>query len=263
MEESLKNEVKLKIEDVSLSFGGVRALSDVSLEVKEGEILAIIGPNGSGKSSLLNCVNGFYRPDKGRIHFEQRDITYFPPYKIAELGIGRTFQGIQLYIGMTVLQNLLAGRHLKMKSNPLASFIYWPWVHREEVEHREVVEHIIDFLEIELIRDAVVGNLGYGLRKRVDLGRALALEPKILLMDEPTAGMNVEEKEEMVRFVLDIREVMKIPVVLVEHDMEIVMDIAERVVVLDFGHKIAEGNPEEIKDDPRVIQAYLGGEEEI
>lgn len=257
----MNENIVLDVKDITLSFGGVLALDGVSLQVNKGEILGLIGPNGSGKSSLLNCINGFYRPDSGKIYFDGRDITRLAPYKIAQLGIGRTFQGIQLYLGMTVLQNLLAGRHLKMKSNPLASITYWPWIHREEVEHRRVVEEIIDFLEIESVRNWVVGALGYGLRKRVDLGRALALEPRILLLDEPTAGMNVEEKGDMVRFILDIREAMNIPVVLVEHDMEIVMDIVDRVVVLDFGHKIAEGNPEAVRADPQVIKAYLGEEE--
>lgn len=257
----MNENIVLDVKDITLSFGGVLALDGVSLQVNKGEILGLIGPNGSGKSSLLNCINGFYRPDSGKIYFDGRDITRLAPYKIAQLGIGRTFQGIQLYLGMTVLQNLLAGRHLKMKSNPLASITYWPWIHREEVEHRRVVEEIIDFLEIESVRNWVVGALGYGLRKRVDLGRALALEPRTLLLDEPTAGMNVEEKGDMVRFILDIREAMNIPVVLVEHDMEIVMDIVDRVVVLDFGHKIAEGNPEAVRADPQVIKAYLGEEE--
>ncbi len=258
----MDKEAKLLIKDISLSFGGVKALDRVSLHVNEGEILGLIGPNGSGKSSLLNCVNGFYRPNSGRISFLDQDITGLPPHKIARLGIGRTFQGIQLYREMTVLENLLAGRHVKMTSHPLASFIYWPWVHREEVEHRRAVEDIIDFLEIESIRKMVVGALGYGLRKRVDLGRALAIEPKILLLDEPMEGMNVEEKEDMVRFVLDIREAMKIPIVLVEHDMEIVMDIADRIIALDFGHKIAEGPPTVVKNEPAVVQAYLGEEDE-
>jgi long-chain acyl-CoA synthetase len=255
----MRGDIKLKVEDLSISFGGVKALDGISLNVKEGEILGLIGPNGCGKSSLLNCINGFYRPDEGRIYFEGREITHLPPHTIARLGVGRTFQRIQMYTGMTVLDNLLAGRHLKMKSNPLSSFIYWPWVNREEVQHRRAVEDIIDFLEIESVRQAIVGTLGYGIRKRVDLGRALAIEPKLLLLDEPTAGMNVEEKEDMVRFIFDIRQKMKIPLVIVEHDMEILMDIADRIVALDFGHKIADGSPDQVKRNSRVIQAYLEG----
>ena len=248
----------LRVEGVSVSFGGVQAVDKVSFEIKSGEILAIIGPNGAGKSSVLNCISGFYKVDSGRIVFEGRDITRLPPYKIAQFGIARTFQGIQIYLGMTTLDNLLAGRHVKIKTNVLEAALHWPWVHKEEIENRRVVEDIIDFLEIEAIRKQPAGVLGYGLRKRIDLGRALALEPKLLLLDEPMAGMNVEEKEDMARFILDIIEARNIPIILVEHDMEVVMDIADRVVVLDWGHKVAEGAPDIIRNDPWVIKAYIG-----
>ena len=250
----------LKAENLNLSFAKVKALDNVSLELRPGEILSVIGPNGAGKTSLLNCINGFYRPQQGKIYFEGNDISRMSSHKRARMGIGRTFQGIQLFLGMTTLHNIMAGRHIHMKTNFLQGFIYWPWVAREAVEHREVAEEIIDFLEMEAIRDALVGELGYGLRKRVDLGRALALDPKVLIMDEPMAGMNVEEKEDMARFILDIQEYRKIPIVLVEHDMEVVMDISNRVVVLDWGRVIAEGTPQEVRENPRVINAYLGEE---
>jgi branched-chain amino acid transport system ATP-binding protein len=250
----------LKAENLDLSFGKVKALDSVSLELRQGEILSVIGPNGAGKTSLLNCINGFYRPQQGKIYFEGNDISRMSSHKRARMGIGRTFQGIQLFLGMTTLHNIMAGRHIHMKTNFLQGFIYWPWVAREAVEHREVAEEIIDFLEMEAIRDALVGELGYGLRKRVDLGRALALDPKVLIMDEPMAGMNVEEKEDMARFILDIQEYRKTPIVLVEHDMEVVMDISNRVVVLDWGRVIAEGTPQEVRENRRVINAYLGEE---
>ncbi len=253
-------EVILRTEDLNLSFGKVMALHEVSVEVREGEILAVIGPNGAGKTCLLNCLSGFYRPQSGRIFFEGRDITRVSPHLRARMGIGRTFQGIQLFLRMIVLDNILAGRHIRMETNFLQSFLYWPWVSREETEHMTVAEEIIDFLEMEPIRDAVLGDLGYGLRKRVDLGRALALEPKVLIMDEPMAGMNVEEKEDMARFILDIHESRKIPILLVEHDMEVVMDIASRVVVLEWGNRIAEGEPGVIQKDAAVVRAYLGEE---
>jgi branched-chain amino acid transport system ATP-binding protein len=253
-------DVILTVENVHLSFGKVLALAGVNLEVRDGEILALIGPNGAGKTSLLNCLNGFYRPDQGTIRFFGRDITRMSPHKRSKIGLGRTFQGIQLFLGMSVLNNIMTGRHIHMKTNFIQGALRWPWTIKEEVAHRAEAEDIIDFLEMEAIRDAVVGELGYGLRKRVDLGRALAMDPKILIMDEPMAGMNVEEKEDMARFILDIQEYRKIPVILVEHDMEVVMDISNRVTVLEWGHIIAEGQPEEIRVNPRVIKAYLGEE---
>jgi branched-chain amino acid transport system ATP-binding protein len=251
---------QLSVQDVHLSFGGTKALVDVNFDVQQGEILAIIGPNGAGKTSLLNCLNRFYRPEEGRIIFEGLDLTQLPPYRIAQLGIARTFQNIALDTGMSVLNNLMAARHVHMKYGMFAGAIYFGPALKAEVHHRQVVEDIIDFLEMEHIRKAVVGALPYGLRKREELGRALALEPKLLLLDEPMAGMNLEEKEDMARFILDLHELQKTTILLIEHDMGLVMDIAERVIVLDFGIKIAEGTPDEIKNNPKVIQAYLGEE---
>jgi len=236
-------------------------LKDISLEVRAKEILAVIGPNGAGKTSLLNCINGFYRPQRGKIFFHGRDVTRLATHRIAKLGISRTFQKIELYTGLSTLDNLMAGRHMHLKRGTLSSFLYFGPASREEVAHRKVVEQIIDLLELESIRKKLVGLLPYGQRKRVELGRALAMEPKPLLLDEPMTGMNVEEKEEMARFILDIFELRKIPIVLIEHDMEIVVDISDRILVLDFGRKIAEGRPDEIVKNPDVIRAYLGEEE--
>jgi len=257
----MMNEMVLKVEEVSLNFGGVKALNDVNFEVKKGELFGIIGPNGAGKTSLLNCINGFYRPEGGRIIFNGKDLRRVASYRIAEMGIARTFQNLALYTGLTTVENLLAGRHIFFKTNPVEAAIFYGRTLREEVDHRKVCEEIIDFLEMEHIRNEPVGMLPYGLRKRVELGRALALEPKILLLDEPMAGMNLEEKKDMVRFVLALMSLRHFTTILVEHDMEVVMQIAERIVVLDFGQLIAEGYPDEIKRNPRVISAYLGKEQ--
>jgi branched-chain amino acid transport system ATP-binding protein len=248
----------LRCENISLNFGGVVALSDISFEVNKGEILSIIGPNGAGKTCIINSVTGFYRPSKGNIYFEGQDIIGLPPHKVCALGLARTFQNIELFTGLTVLDNLLAARHIYLKKNLLSNCLYFGPCQKEEIKERKIVEDIIDFLEMEAIRKQPVGILPYGQRKRVELGRALALEPKIILLDEPTAGMNLEEKEDIVRFVLDINEEQGTTIILVEHDMDIVMDISDRIVVFDFGTKIAEGVPDEIKKNNRVIKAYLG-----
>lgn len=248
----------LACKNIGLSFGKVHALSDMTFDVARGEIVSIIGPNGAGKTSVINTITGFYRPTKGTIHFKGRDITGLPPHKVSRVGIARTFQNTELFAGLSVLENLLAARHVYLKSNLLACALYYGLAQREDIEAREVVEDIIDLLEMEAIRKQEVGTLPYGQRKRVELGRALALEPDLILLDEPTVGMNLEEKEDMVRFVLDVAEAKGTTIVLVEHDMDLVMDISDRIVVFDFGKKIAEGPPAEIKSNPRVIQAYLG-----
>jgi branched-chain amino acid transport system ATP-binding protein len=252
------DQVLLRVTNLSLHFGGVQALTNINMEVKSGEVLAIIGPNGAGKSSLLNCINGFYRPQRGEVYFGDRTITKLPAHRIANIGIARTFQNIALYTGLSTLDNLMAARHARLKSNFLLGALYFGPALEEELRHRKVIEEIIDFLEMKPLRHKIVGTLPYGMRKRVDLGRALALEPSLLLLDEPMAGMNVEEKEDMARFIIDIQEHRGTTAVLVEHDMGVVMDIADRVIVLDFGEKIAEGTPEEVIANPQVIKAYLG-----
>jgi branched-chain amino acid transport system ATP-binding protein len=250
----------LEIKDITLRFGGVVALDNVSYEVQEGEIFSLIGPNGAGKTSMLNCISGIYRPASGSISFKRENITHLKPHKRASLGIARAFQNIELFPHLSVLDNLMLGRHVRMRTGVLSSGIYWGKAQKEEVEHRRKVEYVIDFLEIEHIRDLPVGTLSYGLQKRVEVGRALALEPEILLLDEPMAGMNTEEKEDMARYIIDIHEEMKTTIILIEHDMGVVMDLSDHIAVLDFGKLIGYGTPEEIQNNPKVIEAYLGEE---
>ena len=251
-------DVILALENISLAFGGVQALSDVSFDVREHEIRAIIGPNGAGKSSMLNVINGVYHPQEGTISFKGEKRHRMNPHKVASQGVARTFQNIALFKGMSVLDNLMTGRNLMMKTGILQQALYWGPTQREELEHRAKVEEIIDFLEIQSIRKTPVGRLPYGLQKRVELGRALAAEPTMLLLDEPMAGMNVEEKQDMCRFVLDVNEEFGTTIVLIEHDMGVVMDISDRVVVLDYGKKIGDGVPDDVRNNQAVIDAYLG-----
>ncbi|SMF11558.1 amino acid/amide ABC transporter ATP-binding protein 1, HAAT family [Tistlia consotensis] len=252
------NEVLLEVRRISLSFGGVKALTDISFDIRKGEIRAIIGPNGAGKTSMLNVINGFYHPQEGEVIFKGETRRAMRPHKAAKQGIARTFQNVALFKGMSTLDNIMTGRLLKMRSNVLLQALYWGPNEREEIEHRAFCEEIIDFLEIQAIRKTPVGKLPYGLQKRVELARALAMEPELLLLDEPMAGMNVEEKEDMSRFILDVNDHFGTTIALIEHDMGVVMDLSDRVVVLDYGRKLADGTPDEVRSNQEVVDAYLG-----
>jgi branched-chain amino acid transport system ATP-binding protein len=251
-------DVILDVQNISLAFGGVKALTDISFNVREHEIRAIIGPNGAGKSSMLNCINGVYQPQQGSITFRGQTFKHMNSRQVAEMGVARTFQNLALFKGMSVLDNIMTGRNLKMKTGLLMQALRIGPAQREEIAQRAVVEHIIDFLEIQPYRKTPVGKLPYGLQKRVDLGRALAMEPQVLLLDEPMAGMNMEEKQDMSRFILDVNDEFGTTIVLIEHDMSVVMDLSDRVVVLDYGKKIGDGVPDEVRNNPDVIRAYLG-----
>ena len=252
------DEVLLEVKNISLSFGGVKALQEISFDIRKGEIRAIIGPNGAGKSSMLNVINGFYHPQEGEVWFDGKIRDHLRPHEVARLGIARTFQNIALFTGMSTLDNLMTGRIINMNTNILWQAIWKGRAEREELAHRERVEQIIDFLKIQAIRKTPVGRLPYGLQKRVELGRALAAESKLLLLDEPMAGMNLEEKEDMCRFILDVNDEFGTTIALIEHDMGVVMDISDRVVVLDYGRKLADGTPDDVRSNQQVIDAYLG-----
>jgi branched-chain amino acid transport system ATP-binding protein len=261
LEEDKKAELEIK--SLHLSFGGVVAVKDIDLNVHTGELMAVIGPNGAGKTSLLNCITGFYHSQKGRIIFNDQDITHLHTHELVGIGIGRTFQNIELFPGMTVLANMTLARHIHCHYSFISSCLFSPSVKNEEIRHRQILEEIIDFLEMQSIRKKTVGSLPYGMMKRVELGRALALEPRLLILDEPFAGMNLEEKEDMVRFLLELNQTWGLTMILVEHDMSIVMSIAQRIMVLNFGEKLGEGSPDEISNHPEVIKAYLGDVESL
>ncbi|MFD0982023.1 ABC transporter ATP-binding protein [Tropicimonas aquimaris] len=248
----------MEMRNITLRFGGVEAIKDISFDIREGEIRAIIGPNGAGKSSMLNVISGFYHPQEGEVWYKGAPRPSMKPYEVARMGVGRTFQNIALFEGMTVLDNVMTGRLTHMKASLWEQAIWWGKAEREEVQNREQVEKIIDFLEIQAIRKTPVGRLPYGLKKRVELARALAAEPSLLLLDEPMAGMNVEEKEDMSRFILDVNDEFGTTIALIEHDMGVVMDLSDRVVVMDYGKKIGDGTPGEVRSNQDVIEAYLG-----